>query len=159
MVGNMVRLVVSILICLAAGASGAIFTTGKGLDDWYGQLNKPWFNPPNWVFGPVWIVLYILMGVAAFLAWQKGSDRRLVRIALALFVLQLVLNALWTPLFFGWHWIGMALVEIVVLWLAILATIAAFHRVSLPAALCLYPYIGWVSFAAFLNGSLWWLNR
>jgi tryptophan-rich sensory protein len=159
MLGNIVRLAVSILICLGTGASGVILTTGKNLNDWYGQLNKPWFNPPNWVFGPVWTVLYILIGVATFLIWQKGANHRPVRIALGLFALQLVFNVLWTPLFFGQHWIGVAFVEIVVLWLAILAVIIAFHRVSGLAALCLYPYIGWVSFAAILNASLWWLNR
>ena len=159
MLGDIIRLVVSMAVCLCAGGLGAVFTAGKNLNDWYGQLHKPWFNPPSWVFGPVWTLLYILMGVAVFLVWQKGTDRRPVRMALGVFALQLALNALWTPLFFGLHWIGAALVEIVVLWLAILATVVAFRRVSRPAARCLYPYIGWVSFAAILNASLWWLNR
>jgi translocator protein len=159
MFGSILRSIVCILVCLGAGGLGIVFVGGPNVDDWYGRLNKAWFNPPSWVFGPVWTVLYVLMGVAAFLVWQRGADKRDVQVALALFALQLILNALWTPLFFGWHQIGAALVEIVVLWLAILATAIAFGRVSQAAAVCLYPYIAWVSFAAVLNASLWWLNR
>jgi benzodiazapine receptor len=136
MLKDFVKLAVCVAVCLAAGGLGVAFV-GGGPDEWYGRLNKPWFNPPSWVFGPVWTVLYVLMGVAAFLVWRQGAGRGLVQIALGLFALQLVLNALWTPLFFGWHWIGGALVDIVLLWLAILATIVAFGRVSRPAALCL----------------------
>lgn len=156
---NLIKLVVCVGGCLAAGGLGVAFVGGRNLDEWYAGLHKPWFNPPSWVFGPVWTVLYVLMGVAAFLVWRRGTGRRAVRIALGLFVLQLVLNALWTPLFFGRHRIGGALVDIVLLWPAILATIVAFGRVSSVAALCLFPYIAWVSFAVVLNASLWWLNR
>jgi translocator protein len=159
MFANAVKLVVCIAVCLAAGGLGVAFVGGRNLSQWYAGLNKPWFNPPSWVFGPVWTALYVLMGVAAFLAWHRGLGQRPVQIALALFALQLVLNALWTPLFFGWHRIGAALADIVLLWLVIFATIVAFRRVSNPAALCLYPYLAWVTFAAVLNASLWWLNR
>jgi len=159
MVSNGIKLVLCVLICLGAGVLGSLFSVGKNFQDWYGQLHKPWFNPPNWIFGPVWTILYVLMGVALFLVWQKGLNRRAARIGLVLFAVQLALNSLWTPLFFGWHWIAAALVDITFLWLAILATIVAFHRTSLPAAVCLYPYLGWVSFAAVLNAVIWHLNR
>jgi tryptophan-rich sensory protein len=159
MVGNGVKLILCVALCLGVGVLGSLFSWGTNLHEWYAYLRKPSFNPPNWVFGPVWTLLYILMGVAAFLVWQKGIGRRDVRVALGLFALQLALNALWTPLFFGWHQIGAAFLEIVLLGLAILITLTAFHRVSLPAALCLVPYVGWVGFAAVLNGSLWYLNR
>ena len=149
---------VPVLVCLGVGALGSLLSVGKNLSDWYAALNKPWFNPPNWVFAPVWTTLYVLMGVAVFLVWRKGWEHRSVRIGLVLFAVQLALNALWTPLFFGCHWIGAALIDIVLLWPAILATIAAFHRVSLLAAVCLYPYLVWVSFAAVLNFRLWQLN-
>ena len=158
MLGDKVKLLLCVLTCLGAGVLGSLFSVGQNLNDWYGRLNKPAFNPPNWVFAPVWTALYVLMGVAAFLVWRMGLGNRTVRIALVLFGLQLGLNALWTPLFFGLHWIGWALVEIVALWLVIVATVVAFHRVSLPAAICLYPYLAWVSFASVLNYSLWQLN-
>jgi translocator protein len=158
MAGQVLKLVLCVGICLGVGVLGSLFSTGANLNEWYVQLNKPPFNPPNWVFGPVWTILYILMGVAAFLVWQRGLGRKDVRVGLWLFAAQLGLNALWTPLFFGYHQIGAAFVDLVLLWLAILAVITAFHRVSIPAAICLYPYLGWVSFAASLNGSLWRLN-
>jgi benzodiazapine receptor len=156
--GRTLQLLVPVLVCLGVGALGSLFSMDNNLHNWYATLNKPWFNPPNWVFAPVWTTLYILMGVAAFLVWQKRLGHRSVRIGLVLFVVQLALNGLWTPLFFGCHWIGTALIDIVLLWVAILAVIVAFHRVSLPAAICLYPYLAWVSFASVLNFRLWQLN-
>jgi translocator protein len=158
MASQAIKLVLCVGLCLGVGVLGSLFSTGESLNDWYSQLHKPSFNPPNWVFAPVWTVLYILMGVAAFLVWRQGVDRRDVRVGLWLFAAQLGLNALWTPLFFGYHQIGAAFADLVLLWLAILAVITAFQRVSTPAAVCLYPYLGWVSFAASLNGSLWRLN-
>ncbi len=125
---------------------------------WYSQLQKPDWNPPNWVFGPVWTTLFVLMGIAAFLVWRKGLERKDVKIALSIFIGQLVLNTLWSMIFFGLHSPGGALVEIMFLWLAIVATIITFAKVSKPAAWILTPYILWVSFAAYLNYSIWILN-
>ena len=126
-------------------------------DEWYAALIKPEWNPPSWVFGPVWTTLYVLMGVAAWLIWRRGGWRAQTR-PLGWFVGQLALNALWTPLFFGFHRIDLALLEIVVLWVAIVATIVAFARTSRAAAWLLAPYLAWVSFAAFLTFTLWKLN-
>jgi len=126
-------------------------------DAWYTALAKPAWNPPSWLFGPVWTTLYLLMGVAAWLVWRRGgwaAQRR----PLGWFAAQLVLNALWTPLFFGFHRIDLALLEIVVLWAAIVATIVAFARPSVVAAWLLAPYLAWVSFATFLTFTLWRLN-
>jgi len=159
MLKNGLKLALCILACLGVGALGSLYSVGRNLNDWYGQLNKPSFNPPGWVFAPVWTDLYILMGVAAFLVLRKGLDKRAVQVALVLFCLQLGLNALWSPLFFGLHRIGWALVDILALWLAIVATIWAFGRVTASAAVCLVPYLAWVSFASVLNASLWQLNR
>ena len=129
-----------------------------GPGDWYQALEKPWFNPPNWIFGPVWTVLYVLMGVAAWFVWRHGSGRILAW-ALGLFLLQLILNAAWTPLFFGMHRPGWAFVDIVLLWGVLAATLVVFYRVSGTAASLLIPYWLWVGFATVLNGTIWWLNR
>lgn len=152
------KLVIAIAVPLAvAGLAGV--ATSRGVATWYPTLAKPPFNPPAWVFGPVWTVLYVMMGIAAFLLWRHGLDSEGVRAALAAFVLQLALNGLWSILFFGLRSPGLALIEIVMLWLAILATILLFARVDRLAAGLLAPYLAWVSFAIVLNGSLWWLNR
>ncbi|MDD3178827.1 MAG: tryptophan-rich sensory protein [Opitutaceae bacterium] len=127
-------------------------------DAWYALLQKPSWNPPGWVFGPVWTALYILMGVAAWLVWRRGGFR-VHRRPLGLFLIQLALNALWTPLFFGLHSPALAFVDIVALWLAIVATLAAFRSIHRGAALLLTPYLAWVSFAAILNFTIWQLNR
>lgn len=119
-------------------------------DEWYEALNKPTWTPPNWVFGPVWTTLYAMMAVAAWLVWQHGGFARQRR-ALTWFVTQLAWNAAWTPLFFGWQRPGIAFVEIVLLWGAIVMTVLAFHQVSRVAAWLLAPYLAWVSFAAVLN--------
>lgn len=140
-----------------AGIVGSVFTV-PSLSGWYAALVKPALNPPAWVFGPIWTVLYALMGIAAFLVWKKRSDRRGVKIALGLFFVQLALNALWPILFFGLHGLGGALVGIAFLWLAILAAIIAFAKISSSAAWLLVPYILWVSFAMHLNYSIYFLN-
>jgi translocator protein len=158
MLGNLVILAISIAACLAVGGFGIVFAGGRNLDGWYHDLHKPRFNPPGWVFAPVWTVLYVLMGIAASLVWQEGIEHGPVRTALAVFVAQLVLNALWAPLFFGRRRIRAALIDVVLLWLAILATIAAFSPLSIPAAICLVPYLAWVTFAAILNAAIWRLN-
>ena len=139
------------------GLSG--FATARGVSTWYPTLVKPSFNPPAWVFGPVWTALYFMMGVAAFIVWRQGIGADGVRVALVVFVVQLALNGLWSILFFGMQSPGWALVEIVVLWLAIGVTIRLFWVVVPTAGALLLPYMAWVSFATVLNASLWWLNR
>lgn len=142
-----------VVLCFLAPALGA-FT---GPDGWYASLHKPSWNPPGWVFGPVWTLLYTMMAVAAWLVWRRGGLRQ-QRWPLSLFLAQLVLNAAWTPLFFGLHRPGLALVDIVLLWLALVATITAFRRVHRGAGWLLVPYLAWVSFAAVLNFVLWRMN-
>ncbi len=154
---NVSKLAISIAISELAGIIGSVFTM-PSVTNWYVGIAKPAFNPPAWVFGPVWTTLFALMGIAAFLVWRKGLKRRDVKIALSIFIGQLVLNTLWSIIFFGLHSPGGALVEMVFLWLAIAATIIAFARISKPAAWLLLPYILWVSFAAYLNYSIWILN-
>lgn len=143
-------------ICLATAGLGAA-STSLSVGDWYAAIKKPSWNPPNWVFGPVWTALYIGMAVAAWLVWRKNglADAWL---PLRLFGVQLFLNAAWSALFFGMRNPGIALADIVLLWIAILATIVAFGRVSSLAATLLVPYLAWVSFATALNWSIWRLN-
>ncbi len=140
-------------LCYAAAAFGGQFMPG----DWYAALRKPSWNPPSWVFAPVWTTLYTMMGVAAWLVWRRGG-LACQRKALTCFLLQLALNAIWSPLFFGLHWTGVAFAEIVLLWGAIAGTIATFYPVQRLAAWLLAPYLAWVSFAAALNFTLWRLN-
>jgi tryptophan-rich sensory protein len=132
---------------------GGLFRPGE----WYNSLLKPTWNPPGWIFGPVWTALYTMMAVAAWLVWRQGGWRK-QRTPLLIFLAQLALNAAWTPLFFGLHQPGMAFVDIVLVWIGIVATISAFWRVHRPAAALLFPYLAWVSFASFLNYTLWQLN-
>jgi tryptophan-rich sensory protein len=156
-INNISKLIIAIMISEFAGIIGSVFTT-PSIPGWYSGIIKPDLNPPAWVFGPVWTTLFALMGIAAFLVWKKGLDRRDVKIALGIFMGQLVLNTLWSIIFFGFKSPGVAFVEIIFLWLAILATIIAFAKISKPAAWLLVPYILWVSFAAYLNYSIYALN-
>ena len=142
--------------CLGAGALAGI-ATGAQPGAWYGALVKPRFNPPGWVFGPVWTVLYVTMGVAAWLVWMR-RDVPGAGPALVLFAVQLVLNVTWPVLFFAWQRPGLAFVEIIVLWAAIAATLWAFFHVRPAAGWLMVPYMGWVTFAAVLNGALWRMN-
>ena len=146
-----------ILLAAAAGAVGGI--ASRNADTFYGALAKPAWAPPGWLFGPVWSTLYVLMGVAAWLVWRAQpstqADRDVRRRGLALFVGQLALNALWTWLFFAWRQGAMAFGEIVLLWLAVLATAWHFGRVRPLAAWCLVPYLGWVTFATALTWAVW----
>ena len=151
-------IVVSIGVCELAGIVGSVFTM-PAIPGWYAGLAKPSFNPPNWIFGPVWTLLYALMGLAAYLVYEKGFKRPEVKKALAVFAAQLVLNTLWSIVFFGAHRILGAAVVIVLLGAMILATILLFHRISKAASYLLVPYIFWVSFATVLNVSLYVLNR
>jgi translocator protein len=149
-----VGLILWIGVSAAAGWFGSRFMPGE----WYAELVEPGWTPPNAVFAPVWSTLYVLMGVAAWLVWRKAGFAG-APVALALFGGQLVLNALWSYLFFGAHQPGVAFVDIVALWLAILATTIGFWRVSAVAGVLLLPYLGWVGFASALNFELWRLNQ
>lgn len=157
MIAGKYKLIISIAVSEFAGIIGSIFTS-PAIPNWYANLNKPILTPPGWIFGPVWTTLFALMGIAAFLVWRKGLDRKDVKIALGIFLGQLALNTLWSIIFFGLQNPGAAFVDIIFLWLAILATIIAFAQISKPAAWLLAPYILWVSFAAYLNYVIWILN-
>lgn len=128
------------------------------VDGWYSGLDKPPWTPPSWLFGPVWTVLYLMMAVAAWLVWREGGWRKQAR-ALGLFLLQWLLNALWTPLFFGMHRVGLACIEIILLWLVLAATMTSFWRVRKVAGILLVPYLAWVTLATALNFSIWRLNQ
>lgn len=156
-ISNPLKLIISLLIPQLAGLVGSLFTT-PSIAGWYSTLARPELAPPNWIFGPVWTTLFVLMGIAVFLVWKKGLDRKDVKMALAIFIGQLILNTLWSIIFFGLHSPGLAFVEIIFLWLAILATIITFAKISKPAAWLLVPYIIWVSFAGYLNYLIWVIN-
>jgi len=151
-------ILIAIVICELAGAVGSIFTT-PAIPGWYAGLTKPPFNPPNWVFAPVWTILYALMGMAAYLVYEKRAKTGAVRKALVVFGAQLILNALWSIVFFGAHAILGGIVVIVLLWAMILASIWLFAKISKAAAALLVPYVLWVGFATVLNISLYALNR
>ena len=155
---NLIRMGVAVTVPLVVGGLSGL-VTAQGVRDWYPTLIKPSFNPPPWVFGPVWTLLYLMMGVAAFLVWQKGWESGAVKVALTLFTLQLILNGLWSVLFFGIRSPGLAFAEILLLWVSIGATAVLFWRVNPIAGMLLLPYEAWVTFAAVLNGSIWILNR
>ena len=169
-INNTFKLVIAVIVSELAGIIGSVFTT-PSIAGWYAGIVKPALNPPAWVFGPVWTTLFVLMGIAAFLVWSSYAEasadkKKGIKVALILFGTQLVLNTLWSIIFFGstsltingLNNIGIALIEIVFLWLAILATIIAFAKISKPAAWRLVPYILWVSFAMYLNYAIWALN-
>jgi tryptophan-rich sensory protein len=157
--GNPAKLIVSCAVPILVGLVGALFTTDDSINNWYANLSKPPFTPGNWLFGPVWTVLYILMGISVFLVWRKGLENKAVRNALLWFIVQLALNALWSPLFFGLRSTLLGLIDIFLLELAIIATLICFEEISRPATLLLVPYLGWVTFAAILNLSIYFLNR
>jgi len=152
---GILRLILSIAICQLAGVFGSVFTF-SAIPSWYAALNKPWFTPPNWLFGPVWISLYTLMGIALYLAWQKGLAKN--RIALGIFAAQLALNALWSFLFFGLRSPLLGLAGIIPLWIFIAFNIWAFWKIDKQAGYLLVPYIVWVSIATALNYYVWILN-
>ncbi|MBU2509597.1 MAG: TspO/MBR family protein [Candidatus Omnitrophota bacterium] len=150
------RLIVAILICQSAGLLGTL-TMNDAFAEWYPSLVKPAFNPPGWVFGPAWILLYTLMGIALYVVWQKKKSKNR-DLAIAAFAIQLVLNAMWTPIFFGMQQVFYALLDISLLWIMIALTIYLFSRISKAAAWLLVPYLAWVTFAMILNYSIWQLN-
>ncbi|MBE0478445.1 tryptophan-rich sensory protein [Candidatus Aerophobetes bacterium] len=151
------KLVASIALCQLAGVIGSIFTV-PAIRTWYVTLKKPFFTPPNWVFSPVWITLYCLMGISLFLVWRKGVRTPGVKEALLIFAIQLILNALWSIAFFGFKSPLAGLVVIIILWVTILFTIISFAKVSRAAGLILIPYIVWVTIASALNASIFFLN-
>lgn len=154
-IDNLFKFVISIVGSELAGIIGLAFTA-SATSTWYAALTKPALNPPAWVFGPVWTMLYVLMGVSLWLVWKSGSSEK--KKAIRLFIVQLLLNAMWSPVFFGSQSIGSALVVIALLWVAIVLTILTFKNISKPAAWLLVPYILWVSFATYLNFAMWILN-
>lgn len=152
-VANAAALGISIGLAFGAAAFGAQFGTGE----WYANLTKPPFNPPNWIFGPVWTLLYTAMAVAAWLVWCRRATHA-VALPLALYALQLLLNAVWSWLFFGLHQMGLAFPDILLLDAVVLATLVLFWRIHRVAGALFVPYLAWISFASLLNFSLWWLN-
>jgi translocator protein len=153
---DILKLVTSIVLCQLAGFIGSVFTTPT-IPTWYKTLNKPFFTPPNWIFSPVWISLFILMGISHFFVWRRANHPQF-KPALIFFFVQLILNVLWSVAFFGLRSPLLGLIDIVLLWLAILLTIQYCFRISRMAGLLLLPYILWVSFAVALNFSLWIRN-
>lgn len=150
---NFLGLLFWLLLCFSAASLGALFLPGE----WYAQLKKPSWNPPNWLFGPVWTTLYVLMAVAAWRVWQLGGFRAQKR-PLLLFLTQLCFNAIWSFIFFGKHQMLLGFIDICALWCFLLLTFIAFWRVRPLAAWLLIPYLAWISFAAFLNFTIWRLN-
>jgi benzodiazapine receptor len=146
-----------IIVCLAAGLIGSIFTF-QAIPTWYAGLQKPVFAPPNWVFGPVWTALYVMMGISAWIIYEKGIKKKGVRPALEVFGLQLGLNTIWSILFFGLRSPALGLIGIVALWISIAVTLIRFYRISKPAGYLLIPYLFWVTFAGFLNLAIFLLN-
>ena len=154
---NPAKLIISVLIPLCAGLIGSVFTI-RSIPTWYATLMKPDLSPPGWIFAPVWTALYVLMGIAAFLVWRKGLEHKGVKAALIVFGIQLFLNTIWSIIFFGLQNPFWAFIDIIALWLAIIANIIYFRRISYTCAFLLLPYLIWVSFASYLNYSIWTLN-
>jgi translocator protein len=151
------KFIVSFIICQSAGLIGSIFTA-PNIKGWYNNLNLPWLRPPNWLFAPVWLTLYTLMAVSLYLIWQQGLKNNKVKIAFVVFIIQLFFNSLWSILFFGWQNPLLGLIDIVWLWLMIVISMILFWPLNKTASLLLVPYFLWVSFATYLNYSIWQLN-
>lgn len=153
------KIAIALVVCLMVGYSASMVTR-PSVETWYPTIIKPVFNPPNWIFMPVWTLLYVLMAVAAGLVWDKIKEQNAeVKKALGFFLVQLILNAVWSYLFFGLKNPMLALIEIVILLLMIYETYLKFLKINKTAGYLLIPYMAWVSFAAILNASIWWLNR
>jgi len=156
---KILRIAVVLMTCLVIGYLSGMMTK-ESITTWYPTVIKPFFNPPNWVFAPVWSILYIMMGIAGGLVWNKiETDEKNVKTAFKYFIVQLGLNAIWSFIFFYLHNPFLALVEIVLLWLMIYETYNQFKLIDKKAALLMIPYLAWVIFAMILNGAVWWLNR
>lgn len=155
---KVLKIILVVVVCVTIGyLSGMV--TRDSITTWYPTLVKPVFNPPNWIFGPVWSLLYVMMGIAAGIIWTSNFEEKMVKKALGFFAIQLALNALWSYLFFGLHNPLLALIEIIILWLLIFETYNQFRTINKTASYLLLPYLAWVSFATVLNFSIWWLNR
>ncbi len=154
---TLLHILVFVAIAQAAGLIGTYFTA-DAIPTWYATLAKPSFSPPNWVFGPVWVTLYMMMGIAAALVWSERTRKTHANRGMNWYWTQLSLNALWSPIFFGMQRLDIALVVIVLLWLSIVMTIREFWKVHIWLGVALVPYLVWVSFATVLNFSLWRLN-
>lgn len=154
---NFFKLAIAIIVSQLAGVIGSVFTVSS-IPTWYATLQKPSFNPPNWIFAPVWTLLFLLMGISLYLIWSRGFKNKETKIALFIFGSQLILNILWSIIFFGLHNPFWAFIEISILWLAILLTTISFYKISKTAAYLLLPYILWVSLAAVLNFSILIIN-
>lgn len=153
---NIYKLIASILISQAAGIIGSLFTI-QSIPTWYSTLNKPSFSPPNYLFGPVWITLYFMIGISFFLVW-RSSDSFNIKIPAIMFSIQMALNALWSIIFFGMRNPMLAFFEIILLWIFIILCVMTFYSVSRTASWLLVPYLLWVSFASVLNFKIWMLN-
>ncbi len=156
-ISGTVKLILSIGICLLAGFLGSFFTT-PAIPIWYAGLIKPSFTPPDWIFFPVWSMLFVMMGISLYLVWKKVAEDQKIKKALFIFFIQLILNVLWSAAFFGLHSPLAGLIEIFVLWISIAVTVISFMKVSRTAGFLLIPYIAWVTFAAVLNFLIWRLN-
>jgi tryptophan-rich sensory protein len=151
------KLAAAVLFCLIVGSIGSLVTiTGPG--SWYTTLQKPFFAPPSWVFAPVWITLFVLMGIALCLIWESGTEKRAVKVALGIFGVQFFLNVIWSFLFFGLRSPLLGFIDILLLWVMIVTTIWAFYRVKKSAAYFLVPYLAWVTLASALNGTIYFMN-
>lgn len=155
---DLAKLAASVTACILAGGFGSLFTY-QAVPTWYRGLAKPSFTPPDWLFGPVWTLLYIMMGISLYLVWKRGWSDPKVRFSILVFFFQLVLNSIWSLLFFGFRSPMAGLIGIIFLWIAIKLTIWNFYEVSRGAAWLLIPYSLWVTFAAVLNYFIWSLNR
>lgn len=152
-----VKIFLMVVLCLAVGFLSS-FATQSSVNDWFPTLNKPFFNPPGWLFAPVWTILYIVMGIAAGMIWSKPIPKKIKTIAFGFFMIQLGLNALWSILFFGLKSPFLAWIEILFLWFFIFQTYRQFYAIQPLAGKLLLPYLAWVTFATVLNFSIWWLN-
>ncbi len=151
-----VSLLPFVAVCFAAAGIGAL-ATRSSVKSWYPHLSRPDWTPPDWVFGPVWTTLYLMMAISAWLVW-RGTSSATARVALTLFGIQLVLNVLWSVVFFGLRRVGAAFAEVLLLWMMLIATAVAFYPLSLLAAWLLIPYIAWVGLASYLNFRIWQMN-
>lgn len=151
------KFLVSIIIPLSLGAIAGMFTS-QSVPEWYATLNRPSFNPPSWIFGPVWTTLYILMGISFFIIWKQDVSKERNR-AILVYLLQLLLNFAWSFIFFYFNMIGLALVEIILLWISIVMMLVVFYKIKPIASYINIPYLLWVTFATVLNASYYFLNR
>lgn len=151
------KLLASLILPLGSGVIAGLFTA-KGVSEWYETLNRPSFNPPNWLFGPVWTVLYLLMGISLFIIWKQTATKER-NLAIFVFLLQIILNFCWSFIFFLYHQIGFALIEIIILWISIVTMLILFYKIKPLAAYINIPYLLWVTFATVLNASYYLLNK